>query len=77
MELNYVLWYSSCTVDNESNSPHTITDHLSDDVTLAVADSTTPEVDRDFEKVWEQLNIICSLCVYEGQIKFKEKRDVK
>ena len=47
--------YSSCTVDNESNSPHAITDHLSDGVTLAVADSTTPEVDREFEKVWEQL----------------------
>ena len=44
--------YSSCTVDNESNSPHTITDHLSDGVTLAVADSTTPEVDKEFEKVW-------------------------
>ena len=44
--------YSSCTVDNESNSPHAITDHLSDGVTLAVADSTTPEVDREFEKVW-------------------------
>ena len=43
--------YSSCTVDNESNSPHVISDHLSDGVTLAVADSTTPEVDREFEKV--------------------------
>ena len=42
---------SSCTVDNESNSPHAITDHLSDDVTLAVADSTTPEVDRDVDNV--------------------------
>ena len=42
--------YSSCTVDNESNSPHVITDHLSDGVTLAVADSTTPEVDRDSER---------------------------
>ena len=34
----------------ESNSPHAITDHLSDGVTLAVADSTTPEVDRNFKK---------------------------
>ena len=46
--------YSSCTVDNKSNSPHAITDHLSDGVTLAVADNTTPEVDRDSEKVWAQ-----------------------
>ena len=36
---------SSCTVDNESNSPHVITDHLSDGVTLAVADGTTPEIE--------------------------------
>ena len=34
----------------ESNSPHAITDHLSDVGTLAVADSTTPEVDRNFKK---------------------------
>ena len=40
----------SYTVDNESNSPHTITDHLSDVGTLAVADSTTPAVDIDFVK---------------------------
>ena len=33
------------TVDNESDSPHTTTDDLSDGVTLAAADSTTPEVD--------------------------------
>ena len=46
--------YSSYTEDNESNSPHAITDHLLDGVTLAVADSTTPEVDRDSEKVWIQ-----------------------
>ena len=47
--------YSSCTVDNESNSPHTKTDHLSDGVTLAVADSTTPNVvDREPKKVWVQ-----------------------
>ena len=43
---------SPCTVDNESNSLHaTTTDDLSDGVTLAVADSTTPEVDTHFEKV--------------------------
>ena len=36
------------SVDNESNSPHVITDH---GVTLAIADSTTPAVDRDSEKV--------------------------
>ena len=29
--------------------------HLSDGVTLAVADSTTPAVDRNFEKVCVQL----------------------
>ena len=33
------------TVDNESDSPHTTTDDLSDGVTLAAADNTTPEVD--------------------------------
>ena len=72
---------SSCTVDNESDSPHAITDHLSDGVTLAVADSTTPEVDRDFERVQVQpkmcTSYICLVCVYEGQVKFKEKRDTK
>ena len=39
------------SVDNKSNSLHVITDHLSDGVTLAIADSTTPAVDRDSEKV--------------------------
>ena len=70
---------SSCTVDNESNSPHTITDHLSDGVTLAVADSTTPEVDRHFDNVQVQPKcmILFVYCVYEGQVKFKEKRDTK
>ena len=37
---------SSCTVDNKSNLPHVITDHLSDGVTLAVADSITPKMDK-------------------------------
>ena len=41
---------SSYTVDKENNSPHAITDHLSDGVILAIADSTTPEVERDFER---------------------------
>ena len=40
----------SYIVDNESNSPHVITDHLSDVCTLAVADSTTPAMDIDFVK---------------------------
>ena len=39
------------SVDNESDSPHATTDDLSDGVTLAAADSTTPEVDTYFEKV--------------------------
>ena len=39
---------SSCKVDDESDSPH---DDLSDGVTLAAADSTTPEVDTCFRKV--------------------------
>ena len=33
-------------------------DHLSDGIAFAVADSTAPEVDRNFEKVWEQLNCV-------------------
>ena len=32
--------------------------HLSDGVTMAVAGSTTPEVDRDSEKVWVQLKCV-------------------
>ena len=83
---------SSCTVDDESNSPHVITDHLSDGVTLAITDSTTPEV-KDFAVVlcpWTVSmhvsvgltqaypTIICLLqCVYKGQVKFEEKKDTK
>lgn len=44
---------SPCTVDNESDSPH----DLSDGVTLAAADSTTPEVDTG---VWSQYNFECA-----------------
>ena len=60
---------SSCTVDNESNSPHAITDHLSDGVTLAVADSTTPEVDRDFENV--QVQPKCMILLFTVFMKVK------
>jgi len=43
---------SPCAVDNESNSLHAkTTDDLSDGVTLAVADSTTSEIDVHFKKV--------------------------
>ena len=43
---------SSCTVDNEIDSPHVTTDGTTDGVTLAAADSTTPEVvDTHYEKV--------------------------
>ena len=60
---------SSCTVDNESNSPHAIADHLSDGVTLAVADSTTPEVDRDFENV--QVQPKCMILLFTVFMKVK------
>ena len=43
--------YASCTVDNESDSLHATTDDISDGVTLAAADSTTPEVDTRYVKV--------------------------
>ena len=70
--------YSSCTVDNESNSPHVITDHLSDGVTLAVADSTTPTWQTEnLKKYGYNHDTICLLCVYEGQIKLKKMRDTK
>ena len=42
---------SSHTVDDESDSHHKTADDLSDDVTLAAADSTSPEVDTNFEWV--------------------------
>ena len=64
--------YSSCTVDNESNSPHAITDHLSDGITLAVADSTTPTWrTENLKKYGYNHDTIYLLCVYEGQIKLK------
>ena len=40
---------SPCSVDNVQDSPCATSSELSDGVTLAAADSTTPEV--DFEKV--------------------------
>ena len=43
---------SSCTVDDEIDLPHVTTDDITDGVTLAAADSTTPEVvDTHCEKV--------------------------
>ena len=61
----------SYTVDNESNSPHAITDHLSDGVTLAVADDTTQVVDREFEKVWVQpiLFVYCLFMKVKSSLK--------
>ena len=47
---------SPCTVDDESDSLHATADDLSDGVTFALADSTTPEVDTYFEKVHSQAN---------------------
>ena len=56
---------SSCNVDDESDSPH---DDLSDGVTLAAADSTTPEVDTCFREVhivivehWYVVGCICRI----------------
>ena len=43
---------SPCTVDNGSDSPLATINDLSDGVTLAAADSTTPEVDTYFKKVY-------------------------
>ena len=38
--------YRSCTVNNKSNLPHAITNHLSDGVTLAVTDRIIPKMDK-------------------------------
>ena len=56
--------YSSCTVDNESISPHVITDHLSDGVTLAVADSTTPTWQTENLKSMGTTMILFVYCVF-------------
>jgi len=55
---------SPCAVDNESNSLHAkTTDDLSDDVTLAVADSTTSEMHIHFKEVYQKENGCYCVCL--------------
>ena len=54
-KFNFAIFYSR---------PHVITDHLSDGVTLAVADSTTPAVDIDFVKRYRSSHNVILHCMF-------------